>query len=458
MNPHIFREYDVRGIADTDLTDDVVEKLGVAIATFLGRDGTQRLALGRDVRPSSPRIVTALARGLTRGGADVVDVGIVPTPTLYFAIQATGSTGGVQVTGSHNPVEFNGFKICRGLGSLFGPEIQELRTIIESGAPPAPREGRLTQYEGIVDEYVAAVAERSRRGRALRIVVDSGNGTAGPVGPRILKELGHDVVEMYSDPDPTFPNHLPDPAVEEYVAELRERVVSERADVGIAYDGDADRVGVIDDRGRIIWGDRILALLAREMLARRPGAQVIFDVKCSQALPEDIKAHGGVPVMWKTGHSLIKAKMRETGAPLAGEMSGHMFFADDYYGFDDGIFASARMVSILATQNGTLSAMADSLPSYVSTPEIRVGCSDADKFEVVRQLTEEWKRTHTVIDIDGARVLFGDGWGLVRASNTQPVLVLRFEARTEERLEEIQHEFLERLSRFPSVSLEPVAH
>jgi phosphomannomutase/phosphoglucomutase len=263
---------------------------------------------------------------------------------------------------------------------------------------------------------------------------------------------------MYSDPDPTFPNHLPDPAVEAYVAELRERVVRERADLGLAYDGDADRVGLIDEKGRIIWGDRVLAILAREMLARRPGAEVIFDVKCSQALPEDIAAHGGTPVMWKTGHSLIKAKMRESGALLAGEMSGHMFFADDYFGFDDGIFASARLASIVATQQQPLSAIADSLPVYVSTPEIRVGCADADKFRVVAELTAEWKKTHEVIDIDGARVLFGDGWGLVRASNTQAVLVLRFEARTAERLEQIRHAFTERLAAFPSVTLEPVGH
>ncbi len=458
MNPHIFREYDVRGIADTDLLDDVVENLGKAIATFLGRDGTQKLAVGRDVRPSSPRIRTALIRGLRAAGADVVDVGIVPTPTLYFAIQATGCTGGVQVTGSHNPVEFNGFKICRGLGSLFGPEIQELRRIIESGAFAAGAEGALREHEGIIDEYVTAVVDRTARGRSLKIVCDSGNGTAGPVGPRILKALGHDVIEMYSEPDPTFPNHLPDPAVAEYVEELRQRVMSEKADIGIAYDGDADRVGVSDDKGRIIWGDRILAIIAREMLTRRPGADVIFDVKCSQALADDIAAHGGTPVMWKTGHSLIKAKMRESGAPLAGEMSGHMFFADGWFGFDDGIFGSARIASIVARQDGALSAIADSLPSYVSTPEIRVGCSDADKFEVVRDLTAQWKQTHEVIDIDGARVLFGDGWGLVRASNTQPVLVLRFEAKSEARLKEIHDLFMARLAAFPSVSFEPVGH
>ncbi len=458
MNPHIFREYDVRGIADVDLTDDVVENLGRAIATYLGRDGAQTLAVGRDVRPSSPRIVAALTRGLLSGGANVIDVGIVPTPTLYFGIHATGATGGVQVTGSHNPVEFNGFKICRGLGSLFGPEIQELRRIIDDQEFAGCTSGTRTERAGIVDAYVRTVVDRTARGRALRIVVDSGNGTAGPVGPRILKELGHDVIEMYSEPDPTFPNHLPDPAVEAYVAELRERVVHERADIGIAYDGDADRVGLIDEKGRIIWGDRVLAIIAREMLTRRPGAEVIFDVKCSQALPDDITAHGGTPVMWKTGHSLIKAKMRESGAPLAGEMSGHMFFADDYFGFDDGIFASARLASIVARQDGPLSAIADSLPSYVSTPEIRVSCADADKFRVVADLTAAWKKTHDVIDIDGARVLFGDGWGLVRASNTQPVLVLRFEARTEQRLAEIQHAFMETLAAFPSVSLEPVGH
>jgi phosphomannomutase/phosphoglucomutase len=451
MNANIFRAYDIRGLADTDLDDKTVELIGRAYGTTLTAKGLKTAAVGRDVRLSSERIAAALARGILSTGMDVVDVGVVPTPVLYFAIERLKTDGGVMVTGSHNPIEFNGLKMCEGLASLHGEQIQALLALIQSGKFNSGA-GRLTRRD-IVPEYKAMILEKIRIPKRFKIVIDAGNGTAGPIAPGLFEKLGCEVTRMYCDPDGRFPNHLPDPTVMKYIEDLRRRTVETGADFGIGYDGDADRLGLVDDQGRPVFADKIIALLSREVLSRNPGAPIVFDVKCSQLLPETIEQAGGVPVMWKTGHSLLKAKMKETGAPLAGEMSGHIFFKDGYYGFDDGIYVSMRLVQFLAGQSKTLSRLVDELPAFESTPEIRVDCPDDRKFDVVDRLVRSFKQDYQVIDVDGARVLFGDGWGLVRASNTQPLLVMRFEAKTQARLREIETVFRKRLEAFPEVKI-----
>jgi phosphomannomutase/phosphoglucomutase len=444
MNATIFREYDIRGLHATDLTDEVAENIGRAYATTLRRGGARRVAVGRDVRPSSPRLEAALVKGVTGAGLDAVRVGTVPTPALYFAIAELGLDGGVQVTGSHNPPEFNGFKMCRGLMALFGDEIRALRTAIElrdldTGAGGASEHDVLPAYRDML-------ARKGRSTRGLRVVMDCGNGCAGTVVPEVFERMGHRVTPLFAELDGRFPNHLPDPTVPKLLEDLIARVRSEGAELGIGFDGDADRIGAVDGQGRIVFGDQLLALFARDVLESVPGAEVIFDVKCSQGLAEDIAAHGGRPSMWKTGHSLIKARLKETGAPLAGEMSGHMFFAHDFYGFDDALYAAARLLRYVARTGRTLAELVDTIPRYHSTPETRLDCADERKFQVVEAVKRHFQeqRLH-VVDIDGARVEFGDGWGLVRASNTQPVLVVRFEARTAERLEQIQGVFMEAL-------------
>jgi len=449
LNPHIFREYDIRGIAEKDLTDDVVEAIGRGFAAYLAARGRKRIAVGRDVRLSSLRIQEALVRGLRDGGIHVVVVGVVPTPALYFAIHHRSLDGGAMVTGSHNPIEYNGLKLSEGTSSLHGPELQEIRRLAENPPPASGQGGR--EEAPILAEYGDALAERLRPARPLRVVVDAGNGTGGLAAPALYRRLGHTVEELYCEPDGRFPNHMPDPTIAESLASLRDRVLTSGADFGIAFDGDADRVGAVDDRGRILYGDQLLALYARDLLTRHPGATVLTEVKSSRALVEDIEAHGGKPIMWKTGHSLIKKKMRETGALLAGEMSGHIFFGEGYYGYDDALFAGGRLLQVVAAQREPLSALVDSLPRYISTPEMRVDCPDDRKFAIVEELKRAFQGTGRIIDVDGVRVDFGDGWGLVRASNTQPVLVLRFEARTADRLEEIKKLFVERLRSYPEV-------
>ncbi|MDZ7374030.1 MAG: phosphomannomutase/phosphoglucomutase [candidate division KSB1 bacterium] len=454
VNPNIFRQYDVRGVAERDLTDEVVEQLGRAFGTFMRRKGYRTLTVGRDVRLSSPRLRDALVQGLAATGVEVIDVGVVPTPVLYFSIVHFRVDGGVMITGSHNPIEYNGFKLCEGVASIYGDDIQELRRLIEKGDFESGR-GEVRQDDALTP-YLRLLGEKFHFPRRLKLVIDAGNGTAGEIASQLFRGYGHDVVCLYCEPDGRFPNHLPDPTIPEYVAELRRKVVELGADLGIGYDGDADRIGAIDEKGAIIFADRLLALFSKGVLARCPGAPIVFDVKCSQALPDFIAQHGGKPVMWKTGHSLLKAKMKELGAPFAGEMSGHMFFADDYFGFDDALYASLRLVEMVAGSGKKLSELVAEIPAFVSTPEIRVDCPDEDKFAVVDELIKHFRREYEVVDVDGARVLFGDGWGLVRASNTQPVLVLRFEAKTPERLREIGQAFLTVLSRFPNVDTEPL--
>jgi phosphomannomutase/phosphoglucomutase len=451
INSSIFREYDIRGIAETDLSHANVSLLGKGIGTYMKRKGLKNVIVGRDVRLSSPRIRQELIKSLTSTGLNVTDIGEVPTPVFYFGIVHLKMDGGTMITGSHNPIEFNGFKLNNGLNSIFGQEIQVIRQIIEKG-DFEKGVGKEASAE-IVPAYLDMLKSKLKFNKKLKIVIDAGNGTASIIAPKFFEEMGLEVVRLYCEPDGRFPNHLPDPTVPKYMVDLTKKVLEVKADAGIGYDGDSDRIGAIDNKGRQIFADRLLALFSKNVLARNPGGQIVFDVKCSQALPEYILKHGGQPVMYKTGHSLLKAKMKEIHSPLAGEMSGHMFFADDFFGFDDAIYASGRLLQMIANTDKTLAEYADEIPPFVSTPEIRVETTDEAKFKIVDELVKYFKSKYEVNDIDGARVLFGNGWGLVRASNTQPVLVLRFEARTEKQLEAIKTIFRNKLKEFPGIFL-----
>jgi phosphomannomutase/phosphoglucomutase len=437
MNEHIFREYDIRGVVDKDLTDGIVYDLARAIGTFFRANGATHASLGRDARESSPRFRDIMTRGLTETGCDVLDVGMVPTPVLYYTLFTQLVDSGVMITGSHNPADNNGFKVCLEKSTIFGEHISEIKRIALAQTF-ASGQGRKQEID-VVGAYSEYIRSNIRMGSGkLRVVVDAGNGMGGFIGAPLYKELGCDVIELFCEPDSRFPNHHPDPTVVENMRFAINAVREDKADLAIAFDGDADRIGVVDEEGRIIWGDQLMLIFARNILKESPGATFIGEVKCSQTLFDDIKRRGGNPIMWKVGHSLIKAKMKETHAAMAGEMSGHLFFADRYFGYDDGIYAGARLIEILSQTQGPVSSLLADVPKMFNTPEIRVDCPDEKKFEVVRILTEEFKKTHEVIDIDGARILFEQGWGLVRASNTQPVIVMRFEAESQDRLEEIQ--------------------
>ena len=437
----IFRQYDIRGVVGTDLTTDAARAVGRAYAAYVSDRGARgAIAVGRDNRPSGQVLRNALVGGLTECGVDVVDIGVVPTPLLYWSLHHLDVAGGIQITGSHNPPEYNGFKMCVGTESLHGEEIQQLYRIQAAGSFPAGS-GRVRSEE-VIDRYVADIASRvGRLSRPLRVVVDCGNGAGSLVAEKLFSRLGVDATYLFCESDGTFPNHHPDPTVVENLHDLVREVRSRDADVGVAFDGDADRLGVVDGGGAIVWGDHVLILYARDVLARSgPGQPVIFDVKCSQALPHEIERAGGRPVMWRTGHSLIKDKMKELGAPIAGEMSGHMFFTEGFYGHDDALYGAARLLRIVADSGKSVAQLLADVPKFVSTPEIRVDCPDEIKFELVARASEHFRERHDVIDVDGVRVLFGDGWGLIRASNTQPILVLRFEALTSERLAAIRDE------------------
>ena len=430
INPLIFREYDVRGTVGTDLTPGTVETIGRGFGTYAIGNGARTVMLGRDCRLSSPSFRDALAAGLTATGLHVVDVGICPTPLLYFSIITFGADGGVMITGSHNPPDFNGFKLCIGPSTLYGAKIQEIRKIIEAESF-ASGKGTVTSRDvaGTYMEYVRSIISIPRK---LKVVVDAGNGTASQIAPGLFRAMGMEVVELFCEMDGRFPNHFPDPTVPENLRFLIQAVRETGADLGVAYDGDADRIGAVDETGTILYGDYLLALFAREILSRKPGATIISEVKASQNLYDDIARHGGRAVMWKAGHSLIKQKMKDEGAEAAGEMSGHIFFADRYLGFDDAIYASARLFEIVARSDRPLSAMLSDMPRVVATPEIRVDCPDDRKFAVVDRVASLVSpQAREVISVDGVRALFDGGWGLVRASNTQPVLVLRFEGRDE---------------------------
>jgi len=437
----IFRQYDIRGVVGRDLTPRVAHAVGRAFAAYLAsRRLIGPVAVGRDNRPSGAALRESLVRALIESGTDVVDIGVVPTPLLYWSMHNLPVVGGIQITGSHNPSEYNGFKLCVGASSLHGEEIQELYRLAVRGVFPA---GQGTVHEErVVDRYIDDVVTRvGPLARKLTVVIDCGNGVGSLVAPQLMDRLGVRWTGLYCESDGTFPNHHPDPTVVENVQDLIAAVRERSADIGIAFDGDADRIGVIDERGTIVWGDHVLILYARDVLARTgKGQPIIFDVKCSQALPDAIERAGGKPIMWRTGHSLIKDKMRELHAPVAGEMSGHMFFSEGFYGHDDALYGAGRLLRIIAAGSGSLSRQLADVPVFVSTPEIRVDCADDLKFRVVDDAVRHFRSLHEVVDVDGARVLFGDGWGLIRASNTQPMLVLRFEARTPERLQQVRGE------------------
>lgn len=436
MNPEIFREYDIRGIAGTDITEDDVETLGKAIGTYMNQHGATTLVLGRDCRLSSDDYVKCLTNGLISTGCRVIDIGICPTPVLYFAIRHLQTDGGVMITASHNPPEYNGFKVCRGTDSVHGNQLQEIRKISETKAF-VEKQGEAVTAE-IVSHYHDYLLNNIHIPKKLKVGVDAGNGTAGVVAVPILRALGCEVHDIYCDMDGRFPNHEADPTVLKNMKDLIALVKSKSLDVGIGYDGDGDRIGVIDHSGEIIYGDRLMIIFAREILSRKPGTAFISEVKCSKTMYDDIEKHGGRAIMWKTGHSLIKEKMKAEDAVLAGEMSGHMFFADRYFGFDDAIYASCRLLEILATTGKTIQELLEGVPETVNTPEIRIDCPDEKKFNVIEKATAILREKYQVIDIDGARVVFDDGWGLVRASNTQPALVMRFEALSDSRLTEIR--------------------
>jgi phosphomannomutase/phosphoglucomutase len=456
MNTEIFREYDIRGIAERDLTSPVIETLGRAFAAYIKPKGINTVAVGYDARMSSPRLCDDIVRGLTSAGMNVTIIGLCPTPVLYFSLFHLDPGAGVMITGSHNPAEFNGFKLCVGKDTIFGEEIQKIRRIMEKaesiGHGAGGKESR-TINRPVLPEYKEYLKKQFMRYREvpLKVVLDAGNGTAGLAAPEIIRAMGCDVVELFSDPDGSFPNHHPDPTIPKNLAALIDTVKSQKADIGIAFDGDSDRIGAIDEKGNILWGDQLMVIFSRDILAERPGATIVSEVKCSQTMYDDIRARGGNAIMWKTGHSLIKAKMKEVQAALAGEMSGHLFFADRYYGYDDAIYAACRLVEILkkfrsrGDHGVTASALIADLPRTYNTPEIRFDCPDHLKFKVVEKAKDVFLRAkglpqkpRDVITVDGIRAVFDKGWGLIRASNTQPVLVMRFEANDPAALESIK--------------------
>ncbi len=438
LKPTIFREYDIRGIADQELTSEGIEGLGRAIGTLIAREKGRRVNLARDCRLSSERLRNAIAAGLVTAGCEVTDLGVVPTPLLYYASFHLQSDGGVMITGSHNPPEYNGFKVMCGTSTIHGEEIQHLRAMLEAG-DLASGSGSVKTYD-ITTPYVDEITRQFDLKRRVKVVVDTGNGTAGPALHRLLGRVNCEAIELFFEMDGRFPNHHPDPTVPKNLEALVRTVAASGAELGIAIDGDGDRIGAVDEKGNVVWGDQLLAIYGREILTRKPGATFISEVKASQVMYDYLNARGGRAIMWKTGHSLIKAKMQEEKAELGGEMSGHMFFADRYYGFDDALYAALRLIELVDRAGGPLSTLLADLPRTVSTPEIRVDCPDEAKFALVERVKEAFRKTHRIIDVDGVRVLFDQGWGLVRASNTQPVIVLRFEAKNQELLDQYRRE------------------
>jgi len=448
MKSHIFRQYDIRGIVGEDLDAEVTEAVGRAFGSRVRPDSSSRsatVAVGYDNRLTSPSLADGLIAGIRSAGVDVVDVGTVPTPVLYWSEVTLGADAGVQITGSHNPPEWNGIKMTHGGSSLYGDAIQDLLRSIDESDFTSGSGG----YERVtvLDRYVDDIAGRFNLERPMRVAVDCGNGTGSILAVRLLEAIGVEVTPLFCESDPTFPNHHPDPTVDDNLIDLIRSVESGNHDLGVAFDGDADRIGAIDDQGQIIRGDILLLLFGLDLLKKRgPGQKLIFDVKCSQVLPELFEKAGGEPIMWQTGHSLIKNKMRETGALLAGELSGHIMIADDYLGFDDALYDACRLIEIISRSGRTLSEMVSDFPEYRSTPEIRIDVTEDQKWTVVSEALVYFKEKYDVISVDGVRILFGDGWALLRASNTQPVIVARFEARSESRLMEIRTEIAEWLT------------
>jgi phosphomannomutase / phosphoglucomutase len=435
LNPTIFRENDIRGIAEQDLPSEGIVLLGQALGTYIQRHSEsrgRRVNVGRDVRLSSPRLRDALVSGLVRSGCEVADVGCVPTPVLYHSCIQRPADGGVMITGSHNPPEYNGFKTVCGSGTIHGAEIQLLRRMIESG-DLLEGAGSVVDFDGVTP-YVDEVGGLFRFDRRVKVVLDAGNGTAGPVLSRLFARLNCEVTELFFEMDGRFPNHHPDPTLPENLEILIRHVREQKADLGMAFDGDSDRIGVVDELGNVIYGDMLMLIYGREILTRKPGSTFISEVKCSQIMYDELNRLGGRAIMYKTGHSLIKSKMKEENAELAGEMSGHIFFADRYHGFDDALYAACRLIEIVDRSGKPLSAQLEGVPKTVTTPELRADCPDDQKFGIVQRVKAHFQGKREVNDIDGVRVLFPHGWGLLRASNTQPVLVMRFEAETQEQL------------------------
>lgn len=455
MDRGIFRMYDVRGIADRDLTDENVYLIGRAFATYIRRNGGKRVVAGMDVRLSSPRIKHAFIKGVMETGLNVDDIGVCTTPMLYYAQYLLNADGGIMVTGSHNPIEYNGLKMVDPDVTIFGDVIQEFYEMIEKNDLDSG-EGEITE-QNIDEQYIDMCVSKIHLEKPLNVIVDPGNGTAGPIAKKIFEKLGINADFINYERDGTFPNHLPDPTVMEFIAELRAKTADGNYDMGIGYDGDCDRIGLLDENGDVIFGDQILGILARDLLSRKPGEKIVFDVKCSQGLEEMIEGMGGIPIMYKTGHSVLKRKMKDENALLAGEMSGHMFFNENYYGFDDGMYASLLIIQIVSKTGKKLSELKTHMPYYNSTPEIRVDCTDEDKFDVVAQIREHYrKKGNRIIDIDGARIYFDSGWALVRASNTQPILVVRVEAKTAQALEDIKREIKAHLSTYNTVNVNAI--
>ncbi len=440
MNPieeSIFREYDIRGLVDSQLQDDVVERIASAFATVFLREQKKKIAVGMDGRPSSKRIKDIVVSTLARYGLNILDIGLVPTPVLYYAVFQLNLGGGIIITASHNPPEYNGFKALVGKEAQSGAQIREIYDIASSQNFPAQKYGSVESLD-IISDYLQTILRDIRLEKKIKVVVDGGNGTGGITALPLYRKLNADVIDLFCEVDGSFPNHHPDPTKEANLRDLIEKVKQTGADIGIAFDGDADRIGVVDPNGTIIWGDQLMIIFARDILAKNPGRKIISEVKASEVLYEEIRKYGGIPIMWKTGHSLIKKKIFQENAIFAGEMSGHIFFNDRWFGFDDAVYAGARLLEILSQSKKSLTEIIQDIPRAINTPEIRVDTTEEAKFEIVRQITDYFKKNHHVIEIDGARIKFLHGWALVRASNTQPSLVLRYEADSETHLNEIQ--------------------
>lgn len=438
LNPHIFREYDIRGVVGKDLNPQEVYLLGKGMGSFFAGHGVRRISLGRDGRLSSPQLRDWLLDGLLSTGMRVIDLGVIPTPLSYYSTHKLDIGGAIMITGSHNPPEFNGFKLSLGRETIYGKAIQSIYEIIQRQA--FERDSGSVEPYDIIPEYLSDLTERLSLTRRVKVVIDCGNGVASLTAPELLRRLGCDFKVLFGEVDGRFPHHHPDPTVEKNLASLQQETVAGGYELGIAYDGDGDRIGVVDEKGGVLWGDQILAILARDLLLNHPGAIIISEVKGSQRLFDDIRKNGGRPLMWKVGHSLIKSKMSETGALLAGEMSGHIFYRDRFYGFDDAVYVTGRLLEVVAKSPLPVSRFLEDWPTMVATPEIRVECPDEIKFELVERVKERLRAQYTTVEVDGVRVEFPGGWGLLRASNTQPVLVMRFEAETFHALDKIKRE------------------
>lgn len=450
INPYIFREYDIRGVVANDFPPDFVQALGRGFGTFVRRQGGKEITISGDVRLSTPDLIYVFKNGILETGVDVIDIGIIPTPVNYYSMFKLDVAGAVQITGSHNPPEMNGFKLSFQKAAVYGKQIQEIKNLLinddfEQG------KGTEVKYK-LLEEYISMIIEKISFGREMKVAMDCGNAAACLAAPKIFKALQVNITELYCEVDGRFPNHHPDPTVAENIKDLVRTVKDGQYDVGIAYDGDADRIGIVDDLGNVVWADTIMSLFLPEIV--KQGDEIIFDVKCSQALEDEIIRLGGKPVIWKTGHSLIKQRMKELGCKFGGEMSGHLFFADDYFGYDDAIYVSARFVQMLSNQNKKLSELIAVLPHYYSTPELRMECvNDEEKFKIAKSAADYFNKNYNCLNIDGVRIKFNDGWGLVRASNTQPVIVCRFEANNPDSLEEIKSLVLNKLVEYGDVRI-----